>query len=79
MEEWRVKNSLDASQKEQSQGNMVARYNNYYRFIIIKAAWHWLRDNKVGKPMLMTKGVSQSRDERRNYPMNGAKTIDNPH
>lgn len=58
MEEWRVKDSLDASQKEQSQGNMVVRHNDYYRFIIIKAAWHWLRDNKVDKPMLMTKGVS---------------------
>ena len=40
MEERRVKNSLDtAVEREQSHGNMVARYQDYYKFVIIKAMW----------------------------------------
>lgn len=57
---------------------MVTRYQDYYKFLIIKAMWHRLRDNKMDKPMFMTEGVSQSREKRRNYLISGVKTIDYP-
>ena len=66
MEERRVKNSLDtAVEREQSHGNMVARYQDYYKFVIIKAMWHWPTDSKMDKSVFMTEGISQSRAEQR--------------
>lgn len=58
---------------------MVIRQQGYYKCVIIKAMWHWLTDNKMDKLMFMTEGVSQSREERRNCPMNSAKTLDYPY
>ena len=40
-EEWRVKNSLDIPvERELSQGNMVTRFQDNYKFVIIEAMWY---------------------------------------
>lgn len=58
---------------------MVIGYQDYYKFVIIKAMCYQPRDNKMDKTMFMREGISQSKEESRNYPVNGAKTVDYPH